>query len=81
MFMQRASALVGSLLSFMFASATAAAVDYKIVTADAKGTYYAIGQDLAKFIAPDAGIELEVLPSAATHSAAAIPKLLRCPAE
>ena len=64
MFTQRMSALVGgSLLSFTFACGTAAAIDYKIVTADPKGTYYAIGQDLAKYVAPDAGIELEVLPT------------------
>ena len=42
----------------------AAAIDYKIVTANTTGTYYAIGTDLAKFVAPDADIELEVLPSA-----------------
>jgi len=63
MFTQRIGALVVSLLSLAFAGGTAAAVDYKIVTADQKGTYYAIGQDLAKYIAPDAGIELEVLPT------------------
>ena len=64
MFIQRMGALVGgALLSFTFACATAAAIDYKVVTADAKGTYYAIGQDLAKYVAPDAGIDLEVLPT------------------
>ena len=63
MFTQRMAALVGVLFSFASACATAAAVEYKIVTADAKGTYYAIGQDLAKYIAPEAGIELEVLPT------------------
>jgi TRAP transporter TAXI family solute receptor len=57
------SALVGSLLSFALACGTATAIEYKIVTADVKGTYYAIGQDLAKYVAPDAGIELEVLPT------------------
>jgi len=41
-----------------------AAVQYKIVTASERGTYIQIGRDLAKFIAPEADIELEVLPSA-----------------
>jgi TRAP transporter TAXI family solute receptor len=63
MFTQRIAALVGSLLSFALACGTAAAIEYKIVTADPKGTYYAIGQDLAKYVAPDADIELEVLPT------------------
>ena len=40
-----------------------AAVQYKIVTASERGTYFAIGGDLSKFVAPDADIELEVLPS------------------
>jgi uncharacterized protein len=40
------------------------AIDYKIVTANTTGTYYAIGTDLAKFVAPNAGINLEVLPTA-----------------
>lgn len=39
-------------------------IDYKIVTASEKGTYYAIGKDLAKFVTPDARIQLEVLPTA-----------------
>jgi len=63
MFTQGTSALVGSLLSFTFACGSAAAVEYKIVTADQKGTYYAIGQDLAKYVVPEAGIDLEVLPT------------------
>jgi TRAP transporter TAXI family solute receptor len=41
----------------------AAGAQYKIVTASERGTYYAIGNDLAKFVAPQADIELEVLPS------------------
>jgi hypothetical protein len=44
--------------------AAVAAADYKIVTANEKGTYFAIGVDLAKFVAPDATISLEVLPTA-----------------
>ena len=41
-----------------------AAAEYKIVTANQKGTYFAIGLDLAKIVAPDADIQLEVLPTA-----------------
>jgi TRAP-type uncharacterized transport system substrate-binding protein len=41
-----------------------AAAEYKIVTANEKGTYFAIGADLAKYVAPDADIALEVLPTA-----------------
>lgn len=52
----------------------AAAVEYKIVTASEKGTYFAIGADLAKLVAPDADIQLEVLP---TSGSAANIKLLR----
>ena len=44
--------------------AQTAVVDYKIVTASERGTYIQIGRDLAKFVAPEADIELEVLPSA-----------------
>src|SRR5262245_58009860 len=45
-------------------NAAVAAADYKIVTANEKGTYFAIGADLARFVAPDATINLEVLPTA-----------------
>jgi len=41
-----------------------AAAEYKILTASERGTYIQIGRDLAKFIAPEADIALEVLPSA-----------------
>ncbi|MEO8101680.1 MAG: TAXI family TRAP transporter solute-binding subunit [Betaproteobacteria bacterium] len=54
--------------------AALAAAEYKIVTASDKGTYYAIGKDLAKLVAPDADIQLEVLP---TSGSAANVKLLR----
>jgi len=40
-----------------------AEAEYKIVTANERGTYFAIGADLAKYVAPDAGISLEVLPT------------------
>jgi TRAP transporter TAXI family solute receptor len=58
-------------------AASGAAVDYKIVTASDKGTYYKIGQDLAKFVAPGTGINLEVLATAG--SAANIRHLRRDP--
>ena len=44
--------------------AAAASAAYKIVTASERGTYFAIGNDLAKFVAPAADIDLEVLPTA-----------------
>ena len=50
------------------------ATKYKIVTASERGTYFAIGQDLARFVAPAAGIDLDVLPSAGS---AANVRLLR----
>ena len=39
-------------------------VGYKIVTASERGTYIVLGRDLAANVAPDAGFELEALPSA-----------------
>ena len=44
------------------------------MTADPRGTYYAIGNDLAKLVAPAADIDLEVVP---TDGSAANIKLLR----
>lgn len=51
-----------------------AQVEYKIATAQERGTYHAIGRDLAKYVAPEAGIELEVL---ATPGSAANVRMLR----
>jgi hypothetical protein len=51
-----------------------AATPYKIVTADQRGTYFAIGNDLAKMVAPRADIDLEVVP---TSGSAENVKLLR----
>ena len=65
--MVAAALLLASQLAF-------AAVEYKIVTASEKGTYFAIGGDLSKFVAPDADVKLEVLP---TSGSAANVKLLR----
>ena len=59
--------LIGALMAAALClrgGAAVAAADYKIVTANEKGTYFAIGVDLAKFVAPDATITLEVLPTA-----------------
>ncbi len=55
-------------------SGVAAAIQYKVVTASEKGTYFAIGADLAKMVAPQADIQLEVVPTAGS---AANVKLLR----
>jgi len=57
-----ASALVAATICLLNA-AVVAAVDYKIVTASERGTYFVIGKDLAKFVAPAANIDLEVLPT------------------
>jgi TRAP transporter TAXI family solute receptor len=43
---------------------SALAVEYKIVTASPRGTYIEIGRDLGKFVAPEADIQLEAVPSA-----------------
>ena len=51
-----------------------AGTPYKIVTANTTGTYYAIGEDLAKMVAPQAGIDLEPVP---TSGSAENMKLLR----
>jgi TRAP transporter TAXI family solute receptor len=46
------------------ASGGAVGIEYKIVTASARGTYIEIGRDLAKLVAPAADIQLESVPSA-----------------
>lgn len=59
------AAVVALCASFQsFAAPAPSPVQFKIVTASERGTYIQIGRDLAKLIAPAAGIELEVLPSA-----------------
>jgi TRAP transporter TAXI family solute receptor len=55
-------------------SAQAAGIPYKIVTANTTGTYHAIGLDLAKMVAPQAGIDLQAVP---TSGSAENVKLLR----
>ena len=66
-------ALVSATL-FIYSGLVLAQAEYKIVTANAKGTYFAIGLDLAKIVAPPANISLEVL---ATAGSAANIKHLR----
>jgi TRAP transporter TAXI family solute receptor len=56
--------LLWALALGLLGNAAVAAVEYKIVTASERGTYIQIGRDIAKFVAPAADIELEVLPSA-----------------
>ena len=41
-----------------------ATTDYKIVTASERGTYIQIGRDIATIVAPQADVNLQVLPSA-----------------
>ena len=41
-----------------------AEAEYKIVTANEKGTYFAIGADIAKYVAPDAVSAWELLTTA-----------------
>src|SRR5437762_14079375 len=56
-------ALMAALCVFR-ATTASAEVDYKIVTASERGTYIQIGRDRARFVAPQADISLDVLPSA-----------------
>ena len=58
------AAVLAAVLFLPGAPASAGSIAYKIVTASERGTYFAIGQDLAKFVAPQADIDLEVLPTA-----------------
>lgn len=51
------------ILAICFLQNTVCAIDYKVITGNPQFTYYKIGLDLAKYIAPEAGINLEVLPS------------------
>ena len=58
--MMRAAATAALLFQCMGAQAAA---EFKIATADKRGTYFAIGADLAKYVAPGADISLEVMPT------------------
>ena len=57
------TALVVAAVCMLLALQVQAAMPYKIVTADQRGTYFAIGNDLAKMVAPRADIDLEVVPT------------------
>ncbi len=62
----RALAAISAGLLFsnaLLAQAAQPTVSYKIVTASERGTYIQIGRDLARFVAPQAGIQLEAMPS------------------
>jgi len=52
-----------ALLCATLAVADPADVQYKIVTGQERGTYIQIGADLSKWVAPQAGIDLDVIPS------------------
>lgn len=70
-----AAAMVFAAVTLTFYSAIArSAAAFKIVTASERGTYYVIGKDLAKMVAPAAEITLEVVP---TSGSATNVKLLR----
>ena len=56
--------LVAAMICLWQSDGARAEIDYKVVTASERGTYIQIGRDLAKFVAPSAGINHEVLPSA-----------------
>jgi len=55
---------VAATASLVCSLPAAGQVPFKIVTASERGTYIQIGRDIAKFVAPQAGITLAVLPSA-----------------
>jgi len=59
--------LVGTALASLLMLQPAAALataQFKMVTASTRGTYIQIGRDIAAYVAPQADIDLEVLPSA-----------------
>ena len=58
-----ATACMFALLGLHCAAAHAAS-EFKIVTASERGTYIQIGRDIATIVAPQADINLDVLPSA-----------------
>jgi TRAP transporter TAXI family solute receptor len=73
--MVRTFVVAGMAMALLLQGAAAqAAAAFKIVTASERGTYFAIGNNLASFVAPDAGIDLAVLP---TSGSAENVKLLR----
>jgi len=68
---RRLAAVAAVLVCFLLATSAGAAqkpegekAQYKIVTASERGTYIVLGRDLATWVAPDADIDLESVPSA-----------------
>jgi uncharacterized protein len=59
----KAALAVSGLCIAMQAAHAADPVPYKITTGQERGTYIQIGQDLSKYVAEPAGMDLEVLPS------------------
>jgi TRAP transporter TAXI family solute receptor len=53
-----------ALATMMICASALATESFKIVTAPDRGTYMQIGRDLARFVAPEADIDLEAEPSA-----------------
>lgn len=72
--MVRSLWVVVTAVALLLPGTPAVAIAYKVVTADTRGTYHAIGNDLAKMVAPSADIQLEVKP---TSGSAENIKLLR----
>ena len=62
--MKARRALAALIAAALHAGALAATIDYKIVTAPEGSTAWQAGRDLARWVAPAAGIALEVAPSA-----------------
>ena len=62
--MQRMAMGILAWIVLLQSAAALAAAEFKIVTASERGTYIQIGRDIARFVAPEADIALEVLPSA-----------------
>src|SRR5437773_9139838 len=56
--------VLAGLAFLVYGTMALATVEYKIVTASERGTYIEIGRDIARYVAPEADINLEVLPSA-----------------
>jgi hypothetical protein len=56
--------VLAAIAASLLADAATATAEYKIVTASERGTYIQIGRDVARFVAPEADIDLDVLPSA-----------------
>ncbi len=62
--LKRIAAGLATTAVLLHGTSALAAIEYKIVTASERGTYIQIGRNLAEFVAPQADIALEALPSA-----------------